>query len=112
MKLEEQLQFLQVVTASAERIYKREKMLKITRAANGDVVFTVSGRMVAENLAELKTLFNSEASGRRITLDLKELTLVDEDAVRFLERCEADNIQLKNCPAYIREWITRERSQS
>jgi hypothetical protein len=112
MKLEEQLQFLQIVTASAERIYKREKMLKITRAANGDVVFTVSGRMDAENLAELKTLFNSEASSRRITLDLKELTLVDQDAVRFLGRCEADNIQLKNCPAYIREWITRERSQS
>ena len=87
-------------------------MLKITRAANGDVVFTVSGRMDAENLAELEALFNSEASGRRITLDLMELTLVDQDAVSFLMRCEADNIQLKNCPAYIREWITRERSQS
>jgi hypothetical protein len=82
MKSEEQLQFLQVVTALLERIYKREKMLKITRAA----VFTVSGRMDAENLAELKTLFNSEAGGRRITLDLKELTLVDQDAVHFLER--------------------------
>jgi anti-anti-sigma regulatory factor len=87
-------------------------MLKITRAANEEVVFTVSGRMDAENLAELEALFNSEASGRRITLDLNELTLVDQDAVSFLMRCEADNIQLKNCPAYIRKWITRERSQS
>jgi anti-anti-sigma regulatory factor len=87
-------------------------MLKITKAANGEVVFAVSGRMDAENLAELKTLFGSEASGRRITLDLKELTLVDQDAVRFLMRCEADNIHLKNCPAYIREWITRERGES
>ncbi len=87
-------------------------MLKITRAANEEVVFTVSGRMDAENLAELEALFNSEASGRRITLDLMELTLVDQDAVSFLMRCEADNIQLKNCPAYIREWITKERSQS
>jgi anti-anti-sigma regulatory factor len=87
-------------------------MLKITRAVNGEVVFTVSGRMDAENLAELKTLFSSEASRRRITLDLRELTLVDQDAVRFLERCEANKIQLKNCPAYIREWITRERGQS
>ena len=87
-------------------------MLKITRAANEEVVFTVSGRMDAENLAELEALFNSEASGRRITLDLMELTLVDQDAVSFLMRCEADNIQLKNCPAYIREWITREQSQS
>jgi anti-anti-sigma regulatory factor len=86
-------------------------MLKITRAANGEVIFTVSGRMDAENLNELNKLFTSEASGRRISLDLKELTLVDQDAVTFLERCEAHTIQLKNCPAYIREWITRERGQ-
>jgi anti-anti-sigma regulatory factor len=87
-------------------------MLKITRSANREVVFSLSGRMDRENLAELKTLLSSEASGRQITLDLKELTLVDQDAVSFLTRCEADNMQLKNCPAYIREWITRERSQS
>lgn len=93
-------------------ILERGTMLKIMRAANGEVVFTVSGRLDEENLAELKTLFNSEAKDRRITLDLRELTLVDHDAVRFLMLCEADNIQLKNCPAYIREWITRERGQS
>jgi hypothetical protein len=87
-------------------------MLKITRAANGEVVFTVSGRVVAENLAELKTLFSSEARNHRVTLDLKELILVDREAVRFLMHCEAENIQLKNCPAYIREWIKRERRQS
>ena len=87
-------------------------MLKITRAANGEVVFTVSGRLDAENLAELKRLFSSEPTGCRISLDLKELTRVDQDAVSFLGRCEADNIQLKNCTAYIREWITRERGQS
>ena len=86
-------------------------MLKITKAANGEVIFTVSGRLDAENLAELKTLFSSEGKDRRISLDLKELTHVDRDAVRFLERFEIDNVQLKNCPAYIREWITRERSQ-
>ncbi|SRR6266487_6426552 len=93
-------------------ICERGQMLKITRAANGEVVFTVSGRLNAENLAELKTLFSSEASGCRITLDLKELTRVDQDAVRFLKSCEADNTQLKNCPAYIREWITRQRGES
>ena len=87
-------------------------MLRITRAANGEVIFMVSGRMNSENLPEVKTLFSSEANGRRITLDLKDLTLVDRDAVSFLERCEADNIELKNCPAYIREWITRQRGQS
>jgi hypothetical protein len=87
-------------------------MLKITRAANGEVVWTLSGRMDAENVIELKSLFKSEAEGRRIVLDLKDLTLVDREAVRFLERCETDSIKIKNCPAYIREWITRERAGS
>jgi len=87
-------------------------VLKITRAANGEVVIKLSGRMDAENLAELETLMTSEADSRRVVLDLRDLTLVDQDAVSFLKRCEADNITLKNCPAYIREWITRERNQS
>jgi anti-anti-sigma regulatory factor len=87
-------------------------MLKIKRAANGEVVFTLSGRMHAENVAEMQTLFGSEPKGRRMVLDLKDLTLVDRDAVRFLESCEADSIEIKNCPAYIREWITRERGGS
>jgi hypothetical protein len=84
-------------------------MLKITRTVNGEVVIKLSGRMDAEDLTELETLMTSEAEGRRIILDLSDLTLVDQEAVSFLKRCEADNIMLKNCPAYIREWITRGR---
>jgi anti-anti-sigma regulatory factor len=84
-------------------------MLKITRAANGEVVIKLSGRMGAENLSELEKLISAEADGRRIILDLKDLKLVDHDAVSFLKSCEADSIQLRNCPAYIREWITGER---
>jgi hypothetical protein len=87
-------------------------MLKITRVANGQVVFTLSGRMDAENVSEMKTLFATEAKARRIVLDLKDLTLVDREAVQFLDRCETDSINIRNCPAYIREWITRERASS
>jgi anti-anti-sigma regulatory factor len=81
-------------------------MLKIERTANGEVVFRLSGRMVEENVNELESLINAEATGRRIVLDLKDLRLVDQEVVSFLRRCEADNMKLKNCPAYIREWIT------
>ena len=84
-------------------------MLKITRAENGEVVLKLSGRMSAENIAEVETVISAEPSGRRIILDLKDLRLVDQDVVSFLKRCETDNIQLKNCPAYIRKWITGER---
>jgi hypothetical protein len=64
-----------------------------------------------EHVAELKRLFEGEPEDHRFALDLKEVQLVDRDTVRFLARCEADGIQLENCPAYIREWIARERDQ-
>jgi hypothetical protein len=38
-------------------------------------------------------------------LDLRDVTLVNQDAVEFLAGCEADSIKLENCPAYIRVWI-------
>jgi hypothetical protein len=89
------------------RILRRGRVLKITRVANGELVIKLSGRMDTENVGELETLVSEEANRRRIVLDLSDLTLVDQDAVSFLKRCEADTITLKNCPAYIREWITR-----
>jgi hypothetical protein len=58
----------------------------------------------------LKNLIDAEAPGRRMVLDLKELILVDRDAVRFLKLCESNGIELRNCPAYIQEWITREKA--
>jgi anti-anti-sigma regulatory factor len=89
-------------------IIRRGWMLKITRKANEEVVFKLSGRMGAEDIGELEKLISAETSGRRVVLDLKDLTLVDQDVVNFLRRSEVDSIQLKNCPAYIREWITGE----
>jgi anti-anti-sigma regulatory factor len=87
-------------------------MLRIQRSANDQVVFTLSGRMEVEHIAELEALIRSEATGRRIVLDLKDLSMVGQDAISFLERCEADGITLKNCAGYVREWITRQRRGS
>ena len=84
-------------------------MLRIQRSANGEVVYTLSGQMDEEDTAQLETLIRSEAIGRRVVLDVKDLTLVGRDAVSFLERCEADSITLNNCAGYVREWITRSR---
>jgi hypothetical protein len=84
-------------------------MLRIQRSENGEVVFTLSGRMDEADIAELETLIRSEADGQGIVLDLKNLTLAGQDAISFLERCEAGGIALKNCAAYVREWIKRQR---
>jgi len=65
--------------------------------------------MAQDDIAELEALIVSEAKDRPIVLDLKDVTLVGRDAINFLERCEGENITLTNCPAYVREWITRHR---
>jgi len=85
-------------------------MLRITRTANGEVVFKLSGRIETENVAEVKALLSAETSGRHVVLDLSDLTLVDQGFVSFLKQSEANGIELKNCPAYVREWMKQEKS--
>src|SRR5882757_6609142 len=87
----------------------RNQMLRITRKANGEAVFRVSGQLNEENVAEVRALIAAETNGRRIVLDCTDLRSVDGEAVKFLEKWEADSIKLKNCGLYIREWIKRER---
>jgi anti-anti-sigma regulatory factor len=84
-------------------------MLRITRKVNGEVVFKVSGQLTVENVAEMEALLAAETKGRGIVLDCTDLRSVDGEAVKFLEKWEADSIKLKNCGLYIREWIRRER---
>jgi predicted metal-binding protein len=63
--------------------------------------------MEAEHVAELKELLDGDCGN--IILDLRDLRLADRDAVRFLRGCEEDGMKLENCPAYVREWIGREK---
>ena len=82
--------------------------LRIERSVRqGITVFALSGRMNAEEVAELKALF--DADYRNIILDLRDVRLANRDAVRFLRGCEADGMKLENCPAYVREWMNREK---
>ena len=84
-------------------------MLKIDRAANGDIVFAVSGRLEPDNVGQLSALLAAETTGRAVVLDLKDLLLADREVVRFLSACEGRGIRLRNCPAYIRAWIASEQ---
>jgi predicted metal-binding protein len=82
--------------------------LRIDRSARQRfTVFALSGRMEAEHIAELKELLDGDC--RNVILDLRDLRLADRDAVRFLRGCEGKGMKLENCPAYVREWIGREK---
>jgi hypothetical protein len=86
-------------------------MIRIETSESGDLVtFLLSGRIEKEDLKELKTLLEKNEKG--VILDLKEIRLVDREAVRFLASFETDEGRLTNCPPYIREWIRRERAES
>ncbi len=87
-------------------------MLKIQRSANGRILFTLSGRIEAEDVKELRQLLALETKGQQLVLDLRDVTLVNEGAVKFLAGCETDSIKLENCPAYIREWIERVKGRT
>ena len=86
-------------------------MLRIQRSSSEGVVLSLSGRIETEDVPELERLLALEEAGQTITFDLQEITLVDRDAVKFLARCAKENIKLRNCPAYIREWIDTERGR-
>jgi len=87
-------------------------MLRIHRKANGSVVFTLSGRIDTESIAELETLIGAERKDRPIILDLKDMTLTGQDGIAFLVQCEAADIVLVNCDPYVREWIAKQRTGS
>src|SRR2546430_17518880 len=70
----------------------------------GAVVFTLSGVLDNELAARLEALIASEADGG-IVLDLKDVTLVDRTAVRFLAGVEAAGNQIVNFPADVGVWI-------
>ena len=87
---------------------KRPMTLRIERSARQRfTVFSLSGRMEAEHVTELKQLFDRDY--RKIILDLRDLRLADRDAVKFLMGCERDGMKFENCPAYVREWMDREK---
>ena len=89
---------------------ERDELLRIHRKANGEVVFTLSGRIDKEHIAELEALIAAEGKDRRIILDLKDMTLTGQDGISFLAQCEAAGIALLNCDPYVREWITGQKT--
>ena len=86
-------------------------MLRTRKTGNGQVLFTLSGRIETEDIVQLQQLLTVETSGQQLILDLRDVTLVNQDAVKFLGRCEADGIKLENCPLHVREWIDQVRDR-
>jgi hypothetical protein len=83
---------------------------RIETAARGRLsIFILSGHIETEAMAELERMFELHADCRDIVVDLRDVSMVDREVMRFFMRCESDGVTLENCTPYLREWMTRER---
>jgi hypothetical protein len=83
---------------------------RIETAARGRcTVFILSGRIEKQAIAELRRLFECQTDYRDIILDLKDVSVIDRDAMLFFVQCETDAVTLESCTPYIREWMNREK---
>lgn len=84
--------------------------LKIKRfAGKHNTRICLSGQLRSEQIGQVKS--EIERGGPRLALDLREVDLVDIDAVRFLNECDSAGVSILHCSPYIREWMLQERSQ-
>jgi hypothetical protein len=83
---------------------------RIDRVASGDnlIVLSVSGQITGQDVDTLRDVLQLEAGA--LAIDLKNVSLVDREAVQLLALSEDNGTELRNCPAYIREWIARDRA--
>jgi hypothetical protein len=84
---------------------------RIERVVRGDdlVVLYISGKLAGEHVDTLRNLLRQEVGA--LAIDLKGVSLVDREAVQFLALTEYNGTELRNCPAYVREWVTRDRAE-
>ena len=84
---------------------------RIDRVVDSDdiVALRISGRITKQDVDILRNAIEEEVSG--VAIDLRNVILVDRDAVKFLAQRERSGTELRNCPPYIREWVTRERAE-
>lgn len=82
--------------------FKAEKLSK-----SGATLLRISGRIEAEYVPQLKA--EIEAEPLVTCLDLDQVKLVSNEVLAFLDTCERQGIELRNCPPYVREWITAQR---
>ena len=66
----------------------------------------ISGRITEQDMDTLRALLEQERGV--VAIDLQDVLIVDREAIKLLAMHESNGVGLRNCPAYIREWITRE----
>jgi anti-anti-sigma regulatory factor len=74
---------------------------------NNTVTLAVSGTVNATRAADLQSRIEREPDVK-VVLDLRDVTLVERDAVPLLGGMRTRGAELVNCPEYLRLWMVAE----
>ena len=94
----EEVKHTSTMTCRIDRLVIREDL----------VILRISGGIAGQEVDMLRAVLEQERGV--VTIDLKDVLLVDREAVQLLALRESNGDELRNCPAYIREWVARERA--
>jgi hypothetical protein len=100
--------FLESASIPLDACRKGEGMTcKVVRLIDRDnlVRLFISGHLQEMHINIIDDLLTKETDP--VALDLGEVTLVDREAVKFLATLDARGVGLRNCPAFIREWMRK-----
>jgi len=85
-------------------------MWKLTKVLDYNrVTFRMSGHLEAKHLVEIQKALAEEEIDENVVLDLSDVTVISQEAVRFLAHGEVNRIELGKSPAYIRQWVAQEK---
>lgn len=91
------------------KAYLTQMTWKMGKVVKGAITtFLLSGRAHADHLRNLKTALGIDAAN--MAIDLREVTLVEIDAIQFLGDLELKVFSLRTPSPYIREWIGKEQN--
>jgi hypothetical protein len=80
---------------------------KVVRLIEHDqaVMLHISGHIQEAHISIIEDLIAKETDP--LVFDLQEVTLVSLEVIRFLAACDVRGIELRNCPEFIREWLSK-----
>ena len=80
------------------------------RAAERAVILLLDGKFGQDALPDLEqSLSEAKERDRKVYIDLSEVTLVDRKAVQYFSQQAGRDVELVNCPVYLRHWIRADR---
>ena len=98
-------------TRNDDEVAPEQMTCRIDRVVTNDhgVILHISGQITGQHVDTVRDALEQE--DKKVAVDLKEVLLVDGEAVKLLALYEIRGIELRNSPAYIREWVARVKAQ-